>query len=291
VSAGKKGRWLQIGEFARLAGVTVKTARYYSASGLLIPDYIEPRSSYRYYRLDQVVTLKRIRQLRALGFSLAELKIWMTAADDAFARIMLLDALRSRVQAQMSADVERLRALRKLIASESAILRLSATVGPTTRCIAPVAAYTIRDRVRSTQTVYQMFESTEFNVARHGARSTRPPFLLVHDGPYGETGADVEVCIPILKGAMSAVGGKLIAGTNRAACGRFAGPYKRGPILFKGMQRWMQSAGLRAEGPLREVYLRYGADQRGYTIPKGQLARATADYLTELQIPVAALGC
>ncbi len=50
----------------------------------------------------------------------------------------------------------------------------------------------------------------------------------------------------------------------------------------------MRSSGLRAAGPVREVYLRYGADQCGYTIPAGQLARATAGYLTELQIPIAA---
>jgi len=279
VSPGKEGKWLQIGEFARRAGVSVKTARYYASSGLLIPAFIEPGSSYRYYRLDQVVTLRRIRELRALGLSIAELKTWMASAHASFERIDLLETLKGRLQRQMADDARRLQLLQRLIESEFDI----------ERSIAPVAAYTIRDRTQSMhRTVYRMIESAEMQVGRHGARSLQPPFLLLHDGRYGEAGADVEVCVPILKDAAGAIGGKWIEGANRAACGRFMGPYKNGTILFKGMQRWMQSSGMRAAGPVREVYLRYGADQHGYTIPAAQLARATADYLTELQIPITA---
>jgi len=37
---------------------------------------------------------------------------------------------------------------------------------------------------------------------------------------------------------------------------------------------------------VRESYLRFGAQQRGYTLPPLMLADGVAEYETELQIPV-----
>jgi effector-binding domain-containing protein len=53
--------------------------------------------------------------------------------------------------------------------------------------------------------------------------------------------------------------------------------------------RWMERSGLRIDGPLREVYHRYGADQIGYRLPGHVLATNSAEYVTELQAPVAPL--
>ena len=40
-------------------------------------------------------------------------------------------------------------------------------------------------------------------------------------------------------------------------------------------------------GPLREAYVRFGADQRGYQLPKRFIASTVAEYRTELQLPFA----
>jgi effector-binding domain-containing protein len=53
------------------------------------------------------------------------------------------------------------------------------------------------------------------------------------------------------------------------------------------MVSWMARSGLRIDGPLREVYHRYGADQIGYQLPAHVLATSSAEYITELQVPVA----
>jgi DNA-binding transcriptional MerR regulator len=42
-----------IGEFARLAQVTVKTLRYYDEAGLLKPAHVDPDSGYRRYNVIQ----------------------------------------------------------------------------------------------------------------------------------------------------------------------------------------------------------------------------------------------
>jgi DNA-binding transcriptional MerR regulator len=280
-------KWLRIGNFARLAGVSVKTARYYASCKLVVPAYIDPSTSYRFYRLDQVAMLKGIRRLRRLGLSIAELKSWLASPKGSFERIRLLEVLKSRVQIQMAVDRERLNSVQLLLEHEFQTSRPRLQSDPAERAIPRVAAYTIRSqRPRTPHTIYRMFESAELHVARHAARSNRPPFLMLHGVRYRERHADVEVCIPILQQSIGATGGRLIEGVSRAVCGRFRGPYDQGPAVFEGIQRWIGTNGERATGPLREVYWRYGADQTGYSVPKAQLAQMPADYLTEIQIPI-----
>jgi DNA-binding transcriptional MerR regulator len=288
MSLARANKWLQIGEFARLAGVSVKTARYYASSELVVPAYVDPGTSYRFYRFDQVTLVRRIRRLRRLGFSIAELQSWLALPDGSSARIDLLGKLKSRIQLQMTCDAERLRAAGLLMEKESQLHASCLAVDPAEAAIPQVAAYTIRHQRRCTQhTIYEMFEAAELHVARRGARANRPPFLMLHDARFGEHHTDVEVCVPILKRSIDTTGGRLIEGAKRAVCGRFSGPYHRATRVFEDMQLWIGSSGVRATAPFREVYWRYGADQNGYTVPKAQLARAPAEYLTEIQIPIA----
>jgi DNA-binding transcriptional MerR regulator len=256
-----------------------------------MPAYTDPGTSYRFYRFDQVSVLKRIRHLRGLGLSIAELRSWLSLPEGAVERLALLEVLKGRVRAQMAADMERLDALQLLIDAEFQISRPCIEVEPAERPLSQISAYTIREPGQCTaHAIYEMFESAELHVAKYSARSNRPPFLLVHGARYGGPHRDVEVCIPILKQSIDAAGGRLVQGTKRAVCERFGGPYNRGAAVFEGMRRWIGSNGRRATGPVREVYWRYGADQNGYSVPKAQLARAPADYLTEIQIPIADSG-
>lgn len=60
---------LRIGEFSKLAKVTIKTLRYYNKIGILKPILIDSESSYRYYSEEQLQTVKEITMYRAAGIS------------------------------------------------------------------------------------------------------------------------------------------------------------------------------------------------------------------------------
>ncbi len=64
---------LKIGEFSRLAQVTVKTLRHYEKLTLIKPAWIDRYTGYRYYALDQLPRLNRILALKDLGFSLEQI--------------------------------------------------------------------------------------------------------------------------------------------------------------------------------------------------------------------------
>jgi len=278
---------LKIGEFARLAGVSVKTLRFYHCARVFSPAHIDPQSGYRYYRIQQLAAFRQVRLLRTLGCSIDDVKRW--AASPEGIRTALLEALRERLRYRVSSDIERLRVLQMWIGDSPHSGAHPVPLVPTEHVIAPTPAFTIRERVRSTaRTVYRMFESAEQAVARLGARAARSPFLLFHDNDYRDSDVDVEVCVPIYKTSLGAAGGRIVEGADRAACLRFSGTYDQGPFAYNTIRRWMESTGARAAGPLRETYLRFGADQVGYTVPVRQLAQTVADYRTELQVPICA---
>ncbi|ODU10713.1 MAG: Cu(I)-responsive transcriptional regulator [Rubrivivax sp. SCN 71-131] len=70
---------MNIGEAARLSGVSAKMVRHYEALGLL-PRVVRSASGYRQYGQAEVHTLRFIRRARELGFSMAEiadlLRLW-----------------------------------------------------------------------------------------------------------------------------------------------------------------------------------------------------------------------
>lgn len=63
-----------IGEVAEMCSVSIKTLRYYDQIGLVIPEFRNEESKYRYYSKQQMIKLFIIRQLRKLGFSVKEIK-------------------------------------------------------------------------------------------------------------------------------------------------------------------------------------------------------------------------
>ncbi len=60
---------LRIGEFSKLAKITIKALRYYDKIGLLKPSMIDASSSYRYYSDEQLETAHRISLYKSAGFS------------------------------------------------------------------------------------------------------------------------------------------------------------------------------------------------------------------------------
>ena len=69
---------LTIGEAARAAGVSAKAVRLWEAKGL-VPAPERTRAGYRAFTTADVAVLQFIRQAKALGFTLAEIKAILDA--------------------------------------------------------------------------------------------------------------------------------------------------------------------------------------------------------------------
>jgi len=97
----------KIGDFAKRCEVTIKALRYYDKLGLLVPDYIDKFTGYRYYSIKKVAEMQRITELKDIGFTLEEIKLLCgTDSEDKKTQILrgkrqLLENLIAETQRQL----------------------------------------------------------------------------------------------------------------------------------------------------------------------------------------------
>jgi len=87
---------LTTGAFAKLAGVTVRTLRFYDRSGLLPPSRVTT-AGHRLYSEEDLVRLQQVMTLKFIGFSLREIRTVLDAPAFDLARAL-------RAQRQVLAD-------------------------------------------------------------------------------------------------------------------------------------------------------------------------------------------
>lgn len=102
------GEIMKIGDFAQVCGTKISVLRHYDKIGLLSPVYIDRFTEYRYYDKSQIAVFKRISELKAVGFSLAQIRQMLyegVSAEDMFAqkraelesRLRDLDELKAKI--------------------------------------------------------------------------------------------------------------------------------------------------------------------------------------------------
>ena len=165
----------RIGDFSRLARVTIKTLHHYDEAGLLQPSHVDRQSGYRYYTASQLETLQRILLLKDLGFALEQIRELLNADAETWART--LERRRAELTASIAADQSR---LLRLTALQSALDHSGAEPPPVVlREVSAVEVYSVRRRVPQLGMPMQLlFEEAEAAVA-----AARSPSESIHDLP------------------------------------------------------------------------------------------------------------
>lgn len=100
---------LNIGEFARLAGVSVRMLRHYDQLGLLRPHRVDPHTGYRSYTAAQLDRANHLVALKDLGFGLDRVAELLEADASGGDRVVaLLRERRDELRAQIAVDRGRL---------------------------------------------------------------------------------------------------------------------------------------------------------------------------------------
>ena len=66
-----------ISEFAKLRGININSLRYYEKLGILKPAYVDEKTNYRYYSVEQISLLNKIILCIQLGISLKEMATYI----------------------------------------------------------------------------------------------------------------------------------------------------------------------------------------------------------------------
>ncbi len=124
---------LTIGDVARHTGLSVRTIRFYEASGV-VPQAVRSPAGYRLYSRTDVRRLRLAGQARSLGLSLPQVTALVQRAFSAECSAYL-DELREQIATQRECVEQQIRALEQLRTSLDAIerrarqLRGAATAG------------------------------------------------------------------------------------------------------------------------------------------------------------------
>jgi len=249
----------QIGQFARLAGISAKQLRAYDALGLFRPVWVDPSSLYRYYSPAQLPELRRILALRQLGMPIEEILRLAGGGD-------LRGALERRREAL---ERERRQAEERLAA-------LDITVGDTDVVLRPVAVEPVAVMTVDTDAA-TAFDLLEAHVRDAGRRAHRPP---------GAIPSQQEIFVPVIGPIPETerISYRRLPAV-RAASVIHRGGYAGVAAARSALLRWVEASGLAPAGPMRTLYLQFGADP-SLRLPPGWVVQRSEDLVTELQQPV-----
>ncbi|UKY51935.1 MerR family transcriptional regulator [Streptomyces inhibens] len=257
-------RLLSIGQFARLARLSVKQLRHYADLGLLPPARVDPGTGYRSCRADQARDALSIGLLRSLDVPLAAIGEVLRGPDAA----RVLAEVRDRLDDELARRRQTLAALEQVLAKGLP----SAEV--TLRHEEPQRVAVLRDTARSPQDIGRV---------TGGCVAGLLP-LLEHDRAVRLTGlfpVELDGHIPVTIAAALPDGRPVPAGATGDllpgglfACATHTGPYGHIALTAHALLAWCAERGHRLTGPFREVYLNDPA-----TTPPERL-------LTELLIPL-----
>ena len=268
---------LRIAAFASLGGVSSKVLRDYDELGLVRPAWVDRHTGYRLYSPAQLPQLRRILALRELGVSLAEVRSLLL--DGADLRSVLERRRAALEQARRDAD-RRLASLGISLAAEGDEPGLDIVV----RDLAPELVAAL-DAESVGGDVGRAFYELELAIRDAGVRANRPPGALVRGPGDGPDVADTEVFVPIRRQAPRLSVRHLPP--VRAVTLLHEGGYEGLPDTRARLDRWIATAGLLSSGPLRILYLQFGAEE-DLRLPRHYLVERASQLVTELQLPVAA---
>lgn len=253
----------QIGEVAKILGVTRKAILVYEDKGLLTPAFRDPVSGFRYYTADNMTHIQSIRSLQALGLSLKEIAAYYydTKNIDLYLQRML------EIRANLDRNIQ---IIQGRSAKQSDLTVHSMTL-PRQICLC--RQYQCKD----TAEAVKRLRDTYIAAARIGKMSMIDRMFTMRMANNPDT-LDLMCCIPMDD---SFDGPDRIEFAETAAlCIYYRGPYEGIGTAIHALAKYAQEHNLHTTGPFRSIYLE-GPPNRG---------ESSSDYITQIAVPVKGLS-
>lgn len=264
-----------IGEFSKIAGLTIKTLRFYHEEGLLVPSFVDPQTGYRYYDETQIETARTITFLRSLEFPLSEIKEALTHAVDDRELLRIIERQRDVLQGRIRHFKKAVRALDRFVTEEREAANMTQSAFEIEeKVLEPMLIAGVRMKARYAD-CGKGFGLIGRNFGRHICGK---PFLLHYDTEYKEADADFEACMPARQEkAVQGISMRRLDG-GRCVSLLHKGPYDELGRSYARILKYVKERGYRIIMPTREVYIK----------GPGMIFRGNPkNYLTEIQMVVA----
>jgi DNA-binding transcriptional MerR regulator len=263
----------QIGEFSRITRLSIKTLRYYHEEGLLAPSFVDQDSGSRYYNDKSRARARMIRELRALDFSIKDIKeIVQNCEDDSDMYNYFVNKSR-----EISGRIESYRRIEERLTS---MIRLEEEVFMLNKS----------QEIQIKQVGEQLIASIRFKgiysdtgkkfgllFKECGRFVCGRPFSMYYDEGYKEQDADIEACVPVSKSASGGDAAYRKLAPARVVSIIHVGSYETIGEAYEKIYNYAKKNNLSYAGPAREIYVKG---------PGMFFAGNPKKYITEIQFPI-----
>lgn len=253
----------RIGEFSRIARVSMRLLRYYDELGLLRPAHTDQSNGYRFYTAAQLGELNRILVLRDLGFALDQIgRVVSDGVSPEELRGMLL-MRRAEIEQSQAAQALQLRMLESRIAAlesetdgipDDVVIRAE-----------PERTYlSLRARYSSFANAVALVLELQRDIPRQLGRGATSTLLgISHSPEFEPDDLDLELGyalesepkrVPVLSGERKLELRTLPGHARVATCVRLGSPLQA-HLSTARIARYLEASGYRIAGPNREIFL------------------------------------
>lgn len=260
----------RIGMFAAMNHMTVKTLRFYEEQGLLKPALIHLETGYRYYTLSQMAVLHQVAALKLAGFTLEEIALINSGADEEAVLLKKKSELLARIAdlTRQIAVVDGYLSRKKTGLSAPVLMK---TIPQTTVAF-------MRIRLESYDGLFDRMPEMGALMEQAGCECALPEYCFTAYPEPGYKDADilVEICESVTE-AKEETGGlrfKTLPAIE-AACVFHKGSYRTLSESYETVLRFIEENGYEIAGEIRESYIDgvWNKDDE-------------SQWLSEIQIPV-----
>jgi DNA-binding transcriptional MerR regulator/effector-binding domain-containing protein len=258
---------MNIGEFARLGGVSTRMLRHYDALGVLVPAQVDTYNGRRSYDVAQLAVLNRLIALKGLGFSLDEVGVLLREGVEPAELHGMLRLRQAELERQVRHDrhvLDRVTARLRLIEQET---HMNAHITTKHADAVSMAALTATGPV-----VKPLFGKVIDRMEAANADRTTPIAHYVPT-PTGEVQVTAGFAVQSVPGLDS-----YSLPAAEVASIVHHGPMNTISTAYQALTQWAEAAGHSVEAPRwREHYLEAAGDDESHWIVELQLELASEE--------------
>lgn len=271
----------RIGDFSKMSGLSIETLYHYEKIGLLVPEYIDQTTNYRYYSPGQIITANSILVFKDAGFSLQQITDIVKHNPSTEEVIDLLDRKIEALEEDLAREVQRLNRVKTntLLVKNGYMPQFDKV---SVKKVEPILIASLKSEGTGDKEadLEHMREQLMTHINKQGSKPSKSSIVIysnVNDAAGLATKTNIELAVPISKPfeSCSTVRVYQLALVNHMACVMHSNPPHDIEKTYDIMARWLTQTGYNFAHCVREIY--HGGFDDGNT---------RSGHFTELQFPL-----
>ncbi|MBC1493436.1 MerR family transcriptional regulator [Listeria booriae] len=245
----------KIGEFSKLANVSIRALRHYDKIGLLIPEQINEETNYRNYSAQQLQTINKIQKLKEIGLSLTVIKEILASNAEA-ATIQSHLAIR---ELELQEELQKIKQQSQFLENSRLFLKEDSkklNYHVIQKEIPKRVVASIRDVIPNYSDEGILWEKLYQTLMMNNIAFAKEPYNLAifHDDSYQESNVDVEVQVAVQTRHPNTELTFKEAPAVQVASVVITGSYEQMTAVTETVAMWLENHHYQLNGPMFNIY-------------------------------------